>query len=142
MIRKPILLAAFLFVAFLFAAAFCATRLSARRQQPPGTERLLQDLQREGCCAREFTPSPELVRRYRLRRQGRDSSYCVSGFLSVGKGAQPADFSELGVAVGTQVDSLWTVHVPVRHLPALLDAKGAKVFELGKKATAKIRTAK
>lgn len=137
MIRKPILLAA-----FLFAAAFCAVRVAARQPQPPATEWLLQDLQREGCCTPAFTPSPELVRRYRLHRLGRDSSYCVSGFLSVGQKAQPADFSAFGVAVGVQVDSLWTVHVPVQHLSALLDAKGAKIFEVGKKASAKIRPAK
>lgn len=137
MIRKLILVAAFSFV-----AAFCGAHLAVRRQQPPGTEKLLLDLQREGCCAQEFTPSPELVRRYRLHRMGRDSSYCVSGFLSVDKDAQPADFSELGVAVGTQVDSLWTVHVPVQNLPALLNAKGVKIFEVGKKASAKVRPAR
>jgi hypothetical protein len=137
MIRKLAFLTALLFV-----AACCAARLAVRRQQPPPTEKLLQDLQREGCCAPEFTPSPELVRRYRLRRLGRDSSYCVSGFLSVDKNAQPADFSGLGVAVGTQIDSLWTVHVPVQNLPALLSAKGAKIFEVGKKASAKVRPAK
>ncbi|MDR2813576.1 MAG: hypothetical protein LBB79_02820 [Prevotellaceae bacterium] len=118
-------------------AAFCATRLAARRQQPPHTERLLQDLQSEGCCPPEFTPSPELAQRYRLHRLGRDSAYCVNGFLSVEKKAQPSDFSEFGIIVGTQIDSLWTVHVPVQHLPALLNAKGVKVFEVGKKAKAK-----
>ncbi|MDR3365823.1 MAG: hypothetical protein LBO71_02510 [Prevotellaceae bacterium] len=137
MIRKLLLF----FVGFCVAAS-CATRSAARQRQPPGTEKLLEDLQREGCCSPEFTPSLELVRRYRLHRMGRDSSYCVGGFLSVSKHAQPADFAKLGVAVGTRIDSLWTVHVPVQNLPALLSAKGVKTFEMGKKAHAKIRPAK
>ncbi|MDR3188108.1 MAG: hypothetical protein LBT94_02855 [Prevotellaceae bacterium] len=128
-----------LVLAGFFAAASCATRLAARQPQPPHTERLLQELRQEGCCSPEFTPSPELVRRYRLHRMGRDSSYCVHGFLSVRRGAQPADFAELGVAVGTQVDSLWTVHVPVKNLPALLSTKGVKIFEVGEKVSAKGR---
>ncbi|MDR1342977.1 MAG: hypothetical protein LBK18_06965 [Prevotellaceae bacterium] len=123
----------------VFSAIFCATLSAEPRQQPPDTERLLQDLRGEGCCAPGFAPSAALVQRYRLYRLPPDSSYCTSGFLSVDGNAQPSDFRKFGVAVGTQVDSLWTVHVPVQNLPALLNAKGVKTFETGKKASARRR---
>ncbi|MDR0712393.1 MAG: hypothetical protein LBF67_08660 [Prevotellaceae bacterium] len=126
----------FTFIVFFFTIP-CATRLAARRPQPPDTERLLRDLQVENCCLPGGTPSPEVIRRYRLRRLGKDSSYCVNGFLSVSKNAQPSDFVEFGLIVSTRIDSLWTAHVPVQRLPALLDAKGVKLFEVGKKVTPK-----
>jgi hypothetical protein len=120
----------------IFSAIFCTALSAEPRQQPPDTEKLLQDLRREGCCAPGFAPSAELVQRYRLHRLlPDDSSYCANGFLSVDRNAQPSDFQKFGVAVGTQVDSLWTVHVPVQNLPALLNAKGVKTFEAGKKAS-------
>lgn len=119
----------------VFAVFCCATLCAARSQQPPDTETLLRDLRREGCCAAGFVPSPEMVQRYRLRRLPPDSSYCAAGFLSVAGAAQPSDFQKFGVVVGTQTDSLWTVHVPVQHLPALLNVSGVKAFELGKKAS-------
>jgi hypothetical protein len=128
-------------LAIAFIAIPCATLLAERRPQPPDTERLLQDLRREGCCPPGFAPSPELVQRYGLHQLLPDSSYCASGFLSVEKNMQPSDFRKFGVAVGTQVDSLWTVHVPVQHLPALLNAKGVKAFEMGKKARARRKIA-
>jgi hypothetical protein len=123
-------------IAFLLAAS-CAARLPERHPQPPETERLLRDLRSEGCCPPGFAPSLEVAQRYRLRRLPPDSSYWASGFLSVAKSVRPSDVAKLGAAVGTQIDTLWTVHVPVQHLPALLSAEGVKTFELGKKAAPK-----
>lgn len=107
------------------------------QSQPLLTDNLLRDLKAEGCCGKSFTPSVALVEEYGLRED--NGTYYIGGFLQVGTQATPADIAKFGVSVGTQIDSTWTVQIPVQNLESLLKTKGIKTFDMGRKVQMKRR---
>jgi len=112
----------------------CAPRV-AMQAQPIQTNNLLRDLKAEGCCGKDFVPSAALVEKYNLRED--EKIYYASGFLHVSAQTSAGDVEKFGVSVGTQIDSMWTVQVPVQNLELLLKAKGIKTLELGRKVQMK-----
>jgi hypothetical protein len=124
----------FSFSSMLLLLAACAPR-TAMQVQPMQTGNLLHDLKAEGCCGKNFVPSAALVEKYNLRKD--NNAYYAGGFLHVAPQCKPAEVEKLGVTIGTQVDSMWTVQVPVQNLERLLQAKGVKTFEMGQKVQLK-----
>ena len=122
------------FMSALLLLIACAPR-ATMQVQPMQTDNLLRDLKAEGCCGKNFAPSEALVERYSLRKD--NSTYYASGFLHVTSQCKPADVEKLGVSVGTQIDSAWTVQIPVQNLELLLQTKGVKTFEMGRKVQKK-----
>jgi hypothetical protein len=123
------------FISVLLLLTACAHR-ATMQAQPMQTNNLLRDLKAEGCCGKDFAPSAALVEKYSLRR---DSNACYAGgFLHVSAQCKPADVEKLGVNVGTQIDSTWTVQIPVQNLELLLHTKGVKTFEMGRKVQKKV----
>ncbi len=121
------------FCAFLLCAA-CAPQASMQAQ-PMQTNQLLRDLKAEGCCEKNFVPSAALIENYSLREENK--IYYVGGFLHVNETTLPSDIQKFNAKVNTQLDSLWTVHVPIQNLEPLLKTQGVKTFEVGRKAQLK-----
>jgi hypothetical protein len=121
--------------AILFAFAVSCAPRATMQAQPMQTSNLLRDLKTEGCCGINFIPSAVLVEKYNLREDGK--TYYASGFLHVSAHTSASDVEKLGAFVGTQIDSMWTVQVPVQNLELLLKTKGVKTFELGRKVQMK-----
>jgi hypothetical protein len=119
--------------AFLLCAA-CASQATMQAQPMP-TSNLLRDLKAEGCCGKNFVPSPTLVKKYNLYQDG--NIYYVGGFLHVEQQFQLPDNNNFSIKIGAQLDSLWTVQIPIQNLEPLLKTKGVKTFEVGKKAQPK-----
>ncbi|MDR2938118.1 MAG: hypothetical protein LBU92_04170 [Prevotellaceae bacterium] len=115
--------------AILFFALLTSLAVQAQ------TNLLLHDLQAEGCCKKNFVPSPDLVKKYNLRKDCK--TYYASGFLHVAGNFRPSNIQDFSIKINTQLDSLWTVQIPIQNLEKLLQTKGVKSFEVGRKAQMK-----
>jgi hypothetical protein len=75
-----------------------------------------------------FTPSEEMIQKYRLRKF--DEQYYIAGMIKVEEGFDNQKLKDLKVRTGTEAGQIITVHMPIHKIEEIRRLQGVNYIQI------------